>query len=510
MNNILKIMSNRIVLIVLLIVIQLGLLFGVIIRFNDYFVYFYSVYLVVSMAVIIKIVNNRSNPAYKIAWIIPIMLIPIFGTVIYLVFGNTGYSKKEQIRMSAVQEREKEANLLTSNASEIIDGNLDAKVQSTYLTSYGEAALFGHTTSEYYGTGEESLKGMLDALEAAEHYIFMEYFIVEEGKMWDSILEVLVRKAEEGLDVRFVYDDFGCLLTLPHRYNKKLEELGIKCSVFNPFIPVLSPVFNNRNHRKITVIDGKVVFTGGINLADEYINKVERFGYWKDNSIKIEGEAAWGFTLLFLSMWDFINNTQTDVNPFMPNYKPGELPETDGYYQPYVDSPFDDETVGMNVYLNMINKAKEYVYFTTPYLVIDNLLMEALCSAAKGGVDVRIITPHIPDKWYVHAVTKSNYVRLIEAGVRIYEYTPGFIHSKTCVVDDLYATVGTVNLDFRSLFLHFECGVWMYKGSGVKSVYDDHMATEGVSQLITLEEATNIFWFTKIGRACLAVFSPLM
>ena len=510
MKNIIKIISNRAIIIGLLILLQLGLLFAIIVRFEEYFVYFYTIYIMVSAAVIIKIVNNRSNPAYKIAWIIPIMLIPIFGTVIYLVFGRIRFTKEEKQKMSLIQEKEKEANLKTVFSVTIDDGNEDAKIQSNYLSQYGEGALFKHTSSQYFPLGEQAFKAMLEELEKAEKYIFMEYFIVEEGKMWDAILEILERKAKEGLDVRFIYDDFGCLTTLPHHYYRKLENMGIKSCVFNPFIPVLSPVFNNRNHRKITVIDGKVAFTGGINLADEYINEVERFGHWKDNSIMVKGEAAWGFTLLFLSLWEFIYKNDDNIADFYPDFEEDHLVDSEGYYQPYVDSPFDAETVGINVYLNLINRAKKYVYITTPYLIIDNLLMEALCTAAKGGVDVRIIVPHKPDKWYVHAVTKSNYSQLIEAGVKIYEYTPGFIHSKTFVVDDLYATVGTINLDYRSLFLHFECGVWMYKTTSVMEVYEDHIQTEAMSQLVTLEEARSISWLRKVGRATLAVFSPLL
>jgi len=510
MGKLVKLITNRAVIIMLLILIQLGVLFSIVFKFQEYFVYFYTFYLIVSSSVIIKIINSRSNPAYKIAWIIPVMLIPIFGTVIYLIFGRVRFSKKEKLKMSEVQERERLANELTIPKTTISDGNVNAMIQSEYLTKFGESSLFEHTTSEYFPLGEQAFSAMIEDLEKAEKYIFMEYFIVQEGEMWDKILDILVKKVNSGVDVRFIYDDFGCLFTLPNHYDKKLRSLGIKCSIFNPFIPVLSPIFNNRSHRKITVIDGKVAYTGGINIADEYINSIERFGHWKDNSIKVVGEAAWGFTLLFLSMWDFINGTETDISHFLPEYDVNELPPSQGYYQPYVDSPFDPETVGMNVYLNLINRATDYVYFTTPYLVIDNLLMEALCNAAKNGIDVRIITPHVPDKWYVHTVTKSNYPQLIEAGVSIYEYTPGFIHSKTCVVDGIYATVGTVNLDFRSLFLHFECGVWMYKTNGVEEVLKDHLETEKLSQKISLEEARDIPFVKRVLQACLSIFSPLL
>ncbi len=286
--------------------------------------------------------------------------------------------------------------------------------------------------------------------------------------------------------------------------------MGIKCIVFNPFIPVVSLVMNNRDHRKMMIIDGKTAFTGGINLADEYINEHERFGHWKDNAIMFRGDAAWCFTLIFLSLWEFVYGGDDNFDDIYPEFVEEDLPNSHSYYQPYVDSPFDQETVVMNVYLNLINRAKDYVYITTPYLIIDNLLMEALCTAAKGGVDVRLIVPHIPDKVYVHAVTKSNYAQLIEAGVRIFEYTPGFIHSKTFVVDGEYATVGTINLDYRSLFLHFECGMWMYKTNAVQDVLKDHLDTEALSQEITLEQANNINIVTRMARGVLGVFSPLL
>ena len=510
MKKILKLVSNRALIIGILILLQLAVLFAIIFRFQEYFVYFYATYLLVSAAVIVKIVNSRSNPAYKIAWLIPIMMIPIFGTVIYLVFGRVRFTKQDKLRMAQIKEKEKHANTTTVVPVEIEDGNHDAIIQSKYLSQFGEGALFKRTTSEYFPLGEQAYKAMLEELEKAEKYIFMEYFIVEEGKMWDGILDVLKRKAAAGVDVRFLYDDFGCLTTLPNKYFKELEAMGIKSCVFNPFVPVLSPVFNNRNHRKITVIDGKVAFTGGINLADEYINEHERFGHWKDNAIMFRGDAAWGFTLIFLSLWEFVYGGDDNFDDFYPEFVEEDLPNSHGYYQPYVDSPFDQETVGMNVYLNLINRAKDYVYITTPYLIIDNLLMEALCTAAKGGVDVRLIVPHIPDKVYVHAVTKSNYAQLIEAGVRIFEYTPGFIHSKTFVVDGEYATVGTINLDYRSLFLHFECGMWMYKTNAVQDVLKDHLDTEALSQEITLEQANNINIVTRMARGVLGVFSPLL
>ena len=506
----LKMLTHRVVLVGILLLLQLCLIFALVLRFKEYFVYFYLVNTIVSILIVLNIINGRSNPAYKIAWLIPIMLLPIFGTVVYLIFGRLRSQKKYQVKMAQMYAKETDALARSIPDLNIRTENADARIQSQYLTDYGIVPPFKNTVSTYYPLGEDNFKALKEELEKAEKYIFMEYFIIEEGLMWNSLLEILARKAKAGLDVRLIYDDFGCMATLPDGYYKKMEALGIKCSVFNKFVPILSSVYNNRDHRKITVIDGKVAFTGGINLADEYINARERFGHWKDTGIMLKGEAAWGFTVMFLSIWDFQRGEERDYCDYYPAEGFPTLPEASGYYQPYTDLPFDDEPLGENIYLNLINRAQNYIFITTPYLVIDNLLMEALCNAAKGGVDVRIQTPHIPDKWYVHAVTRSNYAQLIEAGVKIFEYTPGFIHSKTFVVDDTYATVGTVNLDYRSLFLHLECGVWMFETSVIPVMKQDFLATEAVSQEITLEQAQDVSLVVTLGRAVLNVFAPLM
>ena len=328
--------------------------------------------------------------------------------------------------------------------------------------------------------------------------------------MWDTILEILKEKVKQGVEVRVIYDDMGCIMTLPYRYDRKLEALGIQCCVFNPFIPVLTSRLNNRDHRKICVIDGHTGFTGGINLADEYINAYEKHGHWKDTAVLLRGEAVWNLTVMFLSMWDYIHGINEDFAPYKPSVHLTEQVESDGYVQPYSDNPLDGESVGETVYLNLINRAKRYVYINTPYLILDNEMATALRMAAKSGVDVRIVTPHIPDKWYVHAVTRAYYQMLLESGVRIYEYTPGFVHAKTFVVDDEYATVGTVNLDYRSLYLHFECGVLLYRSSSVAAVKEDYLKTLEVCQDVTLEECRRVPLIRQLGRAVLRVFAPLM
>lgn len=507
--KLLKIITNRVFLVGVLLLIQLLLIVGILWQFQEYFVYFYAVYVIAALFAILSIINSRRNPAYKIAWLIPVMLLPYIGVVIYFIFGHLYVRSDFVNRMRKVQVAETRAIEQTVEKVTLPENDMDAIIQSNYLTNYGLVPLFKNTKSQYLPLGEDMFESMKIELEKAEQYIFMEYFIIEKGKMWDEILEILVRKAEQGVDVRLMYDDFGCMFTLPHRYDLELEKMGIKSCVFNPFVPVLSSIFNNRNHRKITVIDGKVAFTGGANLADEYINQIDRFGHWKDTAIRLEGEAAWGFTLMFLTLWDFVRGENDVYEDYHPGHFP-ELSDDEGFYQPYTDIPFDEESLSSNVYLSLINRADHYVYITTPYLIIDNLLMEALCNAAKSGVDVRIQTPYIPDKWYVHAVTRSNYDQLIEAGVKIYEYTPGFIHSKTFVVDNEYAVVGSINMDYRSLYLHIECGVWMYKTTAVQEVYDDFIATQALCQEITLDEVRRVGWWRHLGRAVLNVFAPLM
>jgi cardiolipin synthase len=369
--------------------------------------------------------------------------------------------------------------------------------------------VYVHTQTDYFPSGEAFFERALRELEKAEHYVFLEFFILRQGVMFDPIIEILERKARQGVDVRLIYDDLGCFMSLPPDYRRQLQRRGIKCIVFNPFTPLLSSLQNNRDHRKILSIDGKVAFTGGINLADEYINAYERFGHWKDAAIMLEGEAAWSLTLIFLQMWNLEQKQKDDYRAFYPwKDKPCEI-SSDGYVQPYADSPIDEENVGENVYIQIINNAKNYVYINTPYLVVDENLTSALTLAAKSGVDVRIITPYRWDKKLVHMTTRSYYHQLVSAGVKVYEYSSGFNHSKTFVSDDKVATVGTTNLDFRSLYLHFECGVWLYKNQAVQKIKEDFLKTIPISHQITRENCAGNA-FLRVVQDILRLFAPLM
>jgi cardiolipin synthase len=384
-----------------------------------------------------------------------------------------------------------------------------AQTQSRYLEQSSLCPAHTHTETTYFPLGDEMFVRIKEELEKAQRFIFLQYFIIRPGVMWNEILEILCRKASQGVEVRVMYDDVGCLYTLPSNYERVLREKGIACKAFNRYRPVVSLRLNNRDHRKILIVDGEVGFTGGINLADEYINVEERFGHWKDSGVMLRGEAVWNFTVMFLSAWSYNEPKQEDVQCFRP--QPGAaLCAEDGVVQPYDDSPLDDQPVGANVYHNLISKATRYVYLTTPYLVIDDDMASALCVAAQSGVDVRIITPHIPDKKIVFELTRAHYLILLEAGVRIFEYTPGFIHAKNFVVDDQFATVGTVNMDYRSLYLHFECGVWMSGSSAIADVRRDFLDTQAVSQEITLETARLFSQRKRLYHALLRAFAPLL
>ena len=508
MKKILRFLTQRVVLTALLILIQALLLFGIIWKLNNYFIYFYAFSVLLSLLLTLRIINNKSNPAFKIAWLIPILLFPVLGGLVYLVFGSDRTGKYIRNKMGRIEKEMQDGISKANERSGIEKMPPDVVNQSHYISNSAHCPPYKNTTVEYLPMGEVKFERMVQELKKAKRYIFMEYFIIQEGTMWNTILDVLEEKAKEGVDVRVIYDDMGCILTLPTGYEKTLREKGIQCQIFNPFIPILSSHFNTRDHRKICVIDGNVGFTGGINLADEYINGYEKHGHWKDTAILLKGEAVFSLTTMFLSMWDYL--IKKEGEDYAAYYPDSWDENAQGIVQPFADNPLDDEAVGETVYLNLINKAKRYVYITTPYLILSNEMVTAMNTAAKSGVDVRIITPHVPDKWYVHAVSRSYYDMLVEAGVKIYEYTPGFVHAKTFVVDDEYAVVGTINLDYRSLYLHFECAAWMYKASCVTDVRDDFLKTQQMSQEITLEKCRNISIPRRLGRSVLRVLAPLM
>ncbi len=465
---------------------------------------------ILSLIAIIHVIATDKKSAYKITWTLLILLFPVFGGVLYILVSTQSSTKWFRKATIHGEVKSTESRSLCENAYKDAEQSIPEYIpQIKYLQYHAGFPVYKNSTAKFLDSGEAKLECLLEELEKAEKYIFLEYFIVHEGVMWDSILEILKRKAAEGVKVRLIYDDLGCFFLLPKDYPNELKSYGIDCVVFNPFRPILSVVQNNRDHRKIVSIDGKVCFTGGVNLADEYINEVERFGHWKDSAIMIKGEAAWSFTLIFLQMWELCSNVDEDYSVFYPWLTESCPVKSDGFIQPYADSPLDDETVGEHVYMQIITNAKKYIYINTPYLIIDENILSALKLAAKSGIDVRIVTPHKWDKFLVHMTTRSYYYELIKAGVKIYEYKKGFIHSKTFVSDDRTATVGTINLDYRSLYLHFECGVQIYDSKAVSDIKLDFLKTLKKCHKISAEECRKNL-FIRIIQDLLRLFAPLM
>ncbi|WP_283608711.1 cardiolipin synthase [Faecalispora anaeroviscerum] len=511
MKKALKSLLSRTSMIALAILVQIAVLLVMITQFSNYYVWFYSVCYVISIVVTLWILNNSDlNPTYKLAWSVAILLFPIFGGMFYLMFGRSRHNRV--IRRSVSLENQSFRAYLKPDPEileEITAQNPDAGAQVRYLQRYSNCPVCRNGSAVYFPSGESKFRTLVEELKKAEHFIFLEYFIIREGVMWNTVLEILAQKARQGVEVRVLYDDMGCLFTLPFKYSRRLERMGIQCSVFNSFVPFLSTLMNNRDHRKIVVIDGKVAFTGGVNLADEYINLSPRFGQWKDAAIMIRGDAVWNFTVMFLSLWGFERKITEDYEKFRVPQEPGE-PQEGGYVLPYSDNPLDWEPVGRNVYLNLIGRAKKYLYINTPYLIPDNEVLTALCNAAKSGVDVRIITPHIPDKKLVYMVTRANYEVLVKNGVKIYEFIPGFNHAKTVVCDDEYGIVGTINFDYRSFYMHFECAAWMFRCPAIGSMRDEYLLSLSQCRQVVHAECRSNRWFVRALNSVLNLFAPLM
>lgn len=509
-KGILNLIFSRVFVLVVLVAVQL-IAFGATVTFlRDYANYIHALLLVLSVIVVIFIINGDGNTSFKITWMLLILITPIVGTAFY------GYMKME-LGTTFLKKRLKDLSKVTKTYmhqdKEVLEELRLSKPANANLASYMTNQIAfptcRNTTVKYFASGEEKFEELKKQLKQAEEYIFMEYFIVEKGLMWQEILDILKEKVWQGVEVRFMYDGMCSLYLLPTHYDKELRRAGIKCKQFNPVRPVLTSYQNNRDHRKICVIDGKVAFTGGINLADEYINVKERFGHWKDTAIMVEGEAVQSFTMMFLEMWNITEKREESYERYlMP--KGSEMKRDLGFVIPYADSPFDEQNVGEHVYLHILNHAKKYVHIMTPYLIIGDDMLSTLQYVAQCGVEVIIIMPHIPDKWYAFAVARTYYECLIKAGVQIYEYTPGFVHAKVFVSDNDTATVGTINLDYRSLYHHFECGAFIYNNPVVWDIERDFQETLKKSQRITMQDVKNRNWMEKICGRVLRLIAPLM
>ena len=511
-KGLLRLIFSRFLIIVLLLFLQVGILFAFFWWLGEFVPHLQIFLFLFSAAMVIYLFNNSMDSAAKLTWMFLIAIMPIPGAA-FLLFTQTNLGHR------ALKRRVEE---LVSETKDLLDQPEGVREElendgsgtddlCTYLNLSGCFPLYRNEEVTYFPTGESSFGPMLEELKKAEHFIFLEYFIIEEGFMWSEVLKILVEKARAGVDVRVLYDGFCEMATLPMNYRTLLEQQGIKAKVFAPVRPFVSSHYNYRDHRKILVVDGKVAFNGGVNLADEYINRKKRFGYWKDSSVMLRGSAVRSFTLMFLQMWciDEEEKKETSFLPYLE--KTGSSPlKTDGYVIPYSDCPLDAEKVGENVYMDILNRATDYVHIFTPYLILDGEMQASLQYAAKRGVDVKLILPGIPDKKMAYALAKSHYRALLEAGVKIYEFTPGFVHSKVFVSDDIKAVVGTINLDYRSLYHHFECATYLYRCSCIAEIEQDFLNSLQECREVTLASLPNEKRYYKIMGRLVKFIAPLM
>ena len=508
LRRVLNLVFSRLVITVVLVLLQAFWLFAVFNWLSEYAQWISRTGLALSVIMCLALIRQDSTvPEFKISWMILFMLMPVQSGLLYLLWGN----KRPVFGLRRRLERAGQAMDPTRRPDPAAEEQLEkadprAAMTAKYLHDYAPAPVCSGTAVKYYPDGQSMFADMLPALRSAEHSIYVESFIIGMGEMWGQIHEILRQKAAAGLDVRVIYDDAGCLSLLPHNYAEILQADGIRAFSFNRCVPVLNLVMNNRDHRKIMVIDGKIGFTGGVNLADEYINKLKRFGYWKDSGVRLEGPGATSLAGIFLTFWK-AEYPDEEIDPArdLPEVKPQE---TDCLVQPFADSPVGREAVAKNVYLELINQAQKRLYICTPYLILDNDLLSCLRLAAKRGVDVRIYTPGVPDKPTIYQLTRSYFPHLLRAGVKIYSYTPGFLHAKTWLVDDRIAAVGTVNLDYRSLYLHFENSVLLYGGAVLDDVRRDLAEIEKESAAVTLADCRTGF-FGTLYSAVLRLVAPL-
>ena len=504
MRRIIKILTGRLMLIVPLFWLQFAAI-AVLIYHASIYIKVMPILNILSILMVIMVVNSQSDPSYKIAWIIVLLALPVVGVPLYALAANRKMPKK--LSNGTIRASQKMVGLLQTDESTLDGLDKEAAHVFRYGLQCGFPPMRGSNCT-YYSSGEEWGKAYIEELKKAQHYIFMEFFIIDEGSFWQEILEVLKEKAKQGVEVKIIYDDFGSI-TLPWHYDRYLRSLGIEAYRFNHVRPALIFRMNNRSHRKITIIDNNTAFTGGVNLADEYVGREERFGKWKDSALMIRGEAVWSMTVMFMGMLTYVRGDDNPVD-YEKYHLPCDAVSDGGYYQPYSDTPTDTETVAMNMHLNMIAHANRYIYIDTPYLILTEAMKNELILAAKNGVDVRILTPHIADKKLVFMITRSYYLPLLEGGVKIYEYTPGFNHAKNFVSDDNMAIVGSANTDYRSYFLHFENGVLLHNTPEIIKIRENFEKALEVSHEMTVAEMKETNVIVRMMQALLSVFIPLI
>lgn len=515
MRKAFKFLTSRFFMLSFVLVTELALIiaFAVLFSISNYGYYFLIGAWLLNIPAMIFIVNSKANTSYKLGWLLVVGLLPVAGLLFYMLYANKRDTKRQRNKVKPYTEALKKYNRpAIDTLLEVKKDDETAYLHTNYIYNKNFAKPYSNTYTKYFKIGQDAWPVLLDELKKAKHFIFIEYFIIENGKFWNSILEILKEKVQEGVEVRVIYDDFGSMTKVGFNYYKKLRKLGINAVLFQRYRWYLDVKMNNRDHRKIIVIDGHTSFTGGLNLADEYVNEKVRFGEWKDNMVMLKGEGTYGMTILFLSLWDNYLKVQDDFSKYSFKKYQHEMLLTDdpkGYVQPYGDIPFDYESVGANVYINMISRAKKSVYISTPYLILDDTFMNTLILAARSGVDVKIILPGIPDKKTVYALSNAYAYELSKYGVGIYYYKRGFNHMKTMLVDDSYATIGTINLDLRSFHLNYENAVYISNGNCIEDIKNDFDEMFENCKKIKDPKKRKISFFTRVWWAILKCLSPM-
>ena len=503
---------SRLGLIVLLFLLQLALLLGLFSAAAEFLPHFFGGTIVFNAIIVIYLLNSEGDPTAKLTWLVFFSVAPVFGALFYLYTkSDIGHRLLRERTTQLIREGRSDLRAHASAQQHLEECDPQIARMASYIAKSGCYPVWEHTAVTYFPLGEDKFAALLPALRQAKHFIFLEYFIVEEGEMWGQVLSILVEKVKQGVEVRVLVDGTCEFTHLTHDYPRRMQELGIKCKMFAPVRPFVSTHYNYRDHRKIMVIDGKVGFTGGINLSDEYINRTSRLGHWKDTAIALRGDAVRSLTLMFLQMWDVssVHFTPEVYSKYLDVPQPVREKEP-GYVIPYGDSPLDRNLVGEMVYMDIINRANRYVHIMTPYLIIDNEMITALTYAARRGVEVQLILPHVPDKEIAFSLAHTYYRRLLENGVQIYEYEPGFVHAKVFVSDDCKATVGTINLDYRSLYHHFECGTYLYASPEVAKIEQDFQQTLAKCVRADMDLLKNDPFMRKLIGPGMRIIAPLL
>ena len=502
-----KLLFSRTGLVAAVLLLNMGLLVGLVLRFRDYLVPYVGVTTALGLVLMLVLVSSRANASVKVTWLVLFMVLPALGLVLYVYTKSDLGHRALGDRIQSLTKKTRDLLPQTAAATDLQRTDGGAAGLSRYLWRCGFPTYDGCDVT-YFPSGEAKFTAMLSELEKARDFIFLEYFIVEEGEMWDAVLDVLERKARQGVDVRVMYDGTCEVALVPRGYAAQLEKRGLKAKAFAPLMPFLSTHYNYRDHRKILVIDGQVAFTGGVNLADEYINAVDRFGHWKDTAIMIRGAAVQSFTRMFLQMWSMEGKT-AEFDRFL-SVSVEKAENARGFVIPYGDCPLDEDMVGQRVYMDMLNRAKNYVHIFTPYLILDGEMETALQFAAQRGVDVTLVLPGTPDKKIPYALAWSHYGALLDAGVKIYEYVPGFLHAKSFVCDDVEAVVGTINLDYRSLYHHFECAAYLYDVGCIADIEADFQTTLKRCRRVTRQTMKKEKWSRRLTGFVLKALAPLL